>query len=296
MYSQFFGHFLLSHDNIDKDTILEILQNDFHPGLTPPFKSVYYGYLTDEEYFAVEKEAKETGKRFYDLVVDHGYMDEGQLAEFTREKEPTYLMFAQHLVDSRSISPSEMTQIVADYVSNFELVDLEMMEELNSNVDELMQQALMLTDGDVNIQNILLDYSPLLFNNLIQYVGEDLTPLSVQPFEGYATKICAKQEMNGDFHLVTAIDMDESTAIEFAKRFSQLDITEYNEYVDASLCDFMNQLNGLYNVNISNERGLHLDLDIPESVNYDILSDSGVGYLITISFSFGFVMVYLLPL
>ncbi len=293
MYSEFFGHYLLSHDKIDKDIVLELLKHEFHPGQTPPFKAVYHGYLSNEEYVTCLNEAIDSGKPFYDLVIEHGYMDAEQVSEITAEKEPVYMQFAQYLIDKGTVSPTEMSQIVADYVSGFELVDLDFIDEMNDAVDRILHDVTMITDGQDTM--LLLDYYPLLFNDLIRYIGDDFTPLSVQAFTGYVSKICAKQDITSTNTLLTAIDMDENTAIEFATRFSSMEFTECDEYVDASLCDFLNQHNGLFAVNMANEHDYHLSLAIPESANYDIVSDSGTGFLLSVSYSFGVVNFFLYP-
>ena len=67
------------------------------------------------------------------------------------------------------------------------------------------------------------------------------------------------------------------------------EFTEFDEYVQASLEDFLNLHNGLYNVNISNTLGKELTLEAPEVVSDELIDLSSSSYLLQVMYPFGVV-------
>ena len=59
---------------------------------------------------------------------------------------------------------------------------------------------------------------------------------------------------------------EEDTAIAFASRYVHEQFHSYDEYVQASLEDFVNLQNGLFIVNVSNTSNTELTLGAPEHI------------------------------
>ena len=98
----------------------------------------------------------------------------------------------------------------------------------------------------------------LLFNDFIRFIGSDYTPLSVEEVTEASIACCVKQEIHGDYAINTYISMDLDTAIAFATRYVHEQFHSYDEYVQASLEDFLNLQNGLFIVNVSNTSNTEL--------------------------------------
>lgn len=81
--------------------------------------------------------------------------------------------------------------------------------------------------------------------------------------------------------------MPESTCIAFASRYVNEDFHSFDEYVQSSLEDFLNLHNGLFNVNMSNEQGLELQLDVPNVVTDELVTFEHEAYMLPIVYSFG---------
>ena len=110
-------------------------------------------------------------------------------------------------------------------------------------------------------------YMELLFNNFVRFVGEDFTPFPADICKEFPTECCVAQEVFGDYSITTYMTMDTDTAIEFASRYVGDSFDEYDEYVKASLEDFLNLHNGLFIVNCSNSDSLELSISAP--THYD---------------------------
>ena len=126
-----------------------------------------------------------------------------------------------------------------------------------------------------------------MFNNLVRFIGEDFTPLNPILCTEYVTNHCSAQIINGEFSLTSYLDLEEESAIAFASRYVQEDFQDYDEYVQASIEDFLNLHNGLFNVNVSNEKSIELELEPPVSLQNTYISSSTEMILMPIIYPFG---------
>ena len=81
--------------------------------------------------------------------------------------------------------------------------------------------------------------------------------------------------------------MSKETAIEFAKRYASEDFTEFDEYVQASVEDFLNLVNGVFCVNMSNSFNVELMLDPPLSSTDAVIGGGQDTFLLPVLYSFG---------
>ena len=131
-------------------------------------------------------------------------------------------------------------------------------------------------------------YMELLFNNLIRFIGEDFTPLTISECKEFPTKHCTYQKLTGDDgSFIAYLDMDEETAIHFASRYAGEQFTEFDEYVEASMDDFLNLHNGLFAVNMSNDNSQELELNALEHSVDSILTFEHTAYEFPVLFPFG---------
>lgn len=107
-------------------------------------------------------------------------------------------------------------------------------------------------------------YLELLFNSFIRFVGDDYTPLSAEICDSFSADCMVRQDIKGSYAISTYIGMSQTTAINFASRYVNESFSVYDEYVQASLDDFLNLNNGLFLVNCSNDQALELTLTAPE--------------------------------
>ena len=133
-------------------------------------------------------------------------------------------------------------------------------------------------------------YLELLFNNLVRYIGEDFTALPASACQEFATEYCVSQSIHGNYVVNTYLAMDEAAAIAFAGRYSNEILDRYDEYVAASLEDFLNLHNGLFIVNASNERSNELSIGIIEHHDGVIMEfEDNTTFLFSIYYPFGMI-------
>ena len=87
--------------------------------------------------------------------------------------------------------------------------------------------------------------------------------------------------------------MEPTTAVGFASRYAKMEFTEFDEYVKASLEDFLNLHNGLFSVNMSNEVSMELTLDPPAQETDPVLTLSDNAFVIPVIYPFGTIYLIL---
>ena len=275
MYAQFFGNFLLSHELITTEQLLAAME---HKSVNRPrlgTLAMHAGYLSAGEVEHIHIVQTHKDKKFGEIAVELGLLSQAQVDELLALQVPDYLAFGQALIDMGIIDIYEWERLVADYISENEINELDFSEDSREH------------RGAVPIDDFKAVYTTLLFNNLIRFIGDDFTPLRGENFPEYPTEFCISQEIHGKYHMKLYIDMPMETCIEFASRYVGDEFTEYDEYVEASIMDFANLHNGLFCVNESNSENVELTLDPPQVEKNPVLEFEQPATLMPIIYPFG---------
>ncbi|EOS24198.1 hypothetical protein C806_02240 [Lachnospiraceae bacterium 3-1] len=285
MHTQFFGNFLLNKGVITPEQLIEALKVQSSTHKKFGTLAIHSGYMSASEVADVYITQTHYDKRFGELAVELGYLTPEQVDKLLTIQLPNYMLLGQILVDKKIVTHIELENLITEYKSEYEIYELDMMEEQKDMVDKLLTN-LYLPEDLPDTQNIT-SYLTLLFNNLVRFIGEDFTPLNIMTLPEVPTNFCVSQKVEGDFAFLSALDMDSETAIAFASRYVDDEFETFDEYVSASMEDFLNLHNGLFSVNMSNDYTLELHLQPPEDHENSILSTEAPSYLLPVIYSFG---------
>ena len=263
MYAQFFGTFLLSHNVVTKDQLLSALGKKSSQHMKFGTLAIMKGYMTANEVDNVIISQTHNDCRFGDLAVREGYLTQEQVDELVKTQYPDFLLLGQTLLDEGYITNTQLETLIVDYESENELTDLDYSNEKQDDLDRILANFFHTTDVAAD------EYNASYMRLPVNY--------------------CVSQTIHGDLSAKVYLDMPETTCISFASRYVNEEFTEFDEYVQASLEDFLNLHNGLYNVNISNTLGKELTLEAPEVVSDELIELSSSSYLLQVMYPFGVV-------
>ena len=249
--------------------------------------AIHAGYMNAAQVDDVVIHQTHQDNRFGELAIQLGYLTEAQVEELLKQQTPAFLSLGQVLLDEGVLTNTDFEQIIQDYRSKNGMEDEESLIERRKNIQQLFENFFSSTDAALSEKGHM--FIELLFNDFIRFIGSDYTPLSVEEVTEASIACCVKQEIHGDYAINTYISMDLDTAIAFATRYVHEQFHSYDEYVQASLEDFLNLHNGLYNVNISNTLGKELTLEAPEVVSDELIELSSSSYLLQVMYPFGVV-------
>lgn len=287
MYTQFFGNYLLSNDLISQEQLFAAIQKQSQTRMKLGTLAIHAGYMTAQEVDQVIIEQTHQDKKFGELAIQFGYMTSDQVLELLKEQSPDFLLLGQILVEDGVLTHEELEQIMVDYRSKNEMIDLDMTIETQEGLSRLFDNFFIISETPVSDYERM--YMELLFNNFIRFIGDDFTPLSVEVCDVFPTAHCVSQKIVGAHTFTSYINMETDAAIEFASRYVGESFPDFDEYVEASLEDFMNLHNGLYVVNISNEFSEELTITAPEKISNSVLEFTGTAYQFSVMYSFGLV-------
>lgn len=284
MYTQFFGNYLLSKGYITNEQLFDALQEKSQKHTKLGTLAIHSGLMTAAEVDAVIVEQTHQDKRFGELTIEMGYLTDEQVKNLLNIQSPDFLLLGQILLDNGIIDNTTLEKIIKEYKNDNEISDLDMVFEDKESIDNMIGHFF----SSTGIEPSVLDkmYLELLFNSFIRFVGDDYTPLSAEPCETFNADCCVKQNINGEYSISTYIGMNQATAINFASRYVKEAFSVYDEYVQASLDDFLNLNNGLFTVNCSNEQALELSLSAPEHFDKETLTFSKA-YKFKVLYPFG---------
>ena len=287
MYTQFFGNYLLSQGYVTQEQLFEAMQKQSSQRMKLGTLAMHAGLMTAEEVDQIVILQTHYDKKFGELAIEHGYLTNEQVVDLLKTQNPDFLLLGQVLVDDGVITNSDLENIITDYRSKNEMIEFDMTVENQEDIARLFENFFIMSETSVSkLGRMFLE---LLFNNFIRFVGEDFTPLSSEKVQEFPTECCVLQKIIGDYSVSAYLNMDEATAIEFASRYVGDQFTEYDEYVQASLDDFLNLHNGLFIVNCSNDYSLELSISAPEHCENSILTFENDAYYFPILYSFGIV-------
>lgn len=290
MYAQFFGSYLLNRNAVSPEELTAAIAmlTDTHIKLGT--LAMHMGYMTagevDEVCFLQTRE----DKRFGEIALERNYLFEDQLDDLLKAQIPDYLLLGQTLVDMGCLSNSDLEGLMAGYQQDSQIDDLSNSDENAEATKKLLESFF--KDANKEISEYSLMYMNLIFNNLIRFIGEDFTPLAPVIASEYEINHCVTQRLHGPMECSSSIDMTEDVAVAFASRYAKMEFFEFDEYVQASLEDFLNLHNGLYSVNMSNTYSEELILDPPMQETEKVIELTDDSFVIPVIYPFG--TVYLL--
>ena len=288
MYTQFFGNYLFSCGYVTKAQLLPALLRQPHEVVRVSTLALYAGYMSAQEIESIIKIQNEQGRKFSELAIEQGLLTQAQVLELLNTKAPDFLMLGQTLIDDGAFTYGQFENILTDYRSQHEFLEMELNEENKNDIQLLIDSFSLVSESAIPIFGKA--YLELLFNNFVRYIGDDFTALPASICTEFATEYCVSQSIQGNYIVNTYIGMDEASALAFAGRYSNEIFDRYDEYVAASLEDFLNLHNGLFIVNASNERSNELTIGTIEHQDDTILCfDEHPTYLFSIYYPFGMI-------
>lgn len=285
MYAQFFGNYLLSKHAVSTEQLIRAIEEQHTKHIKIGTLAVYAGLMDTSQIDKILIRQTHENKRFGELAIEEGFLTQEQVDELLAQQVPIYLLIGQCLVENGALTDAELDDLIASYQQENELIQLESDSMQQENLKTLIHDLFLISFS--NIPDYLLQYLTLLFTNLIRFVGEDFTPLNPTTCQEYVSNHGASQIINGEFSLTSYLDLDEESAIAFASRYAKEKFVEFDEFVQASIEDFLNLHNGLFNVNISNEKSVELLLNPPISLENTYITSSSEIILLPIIYPFG---------
>lgn len=291
MFTQFFGNYLFNEKLVTKQQLIEALEMQKVVRAKLGVLAINAGYMTAKQVDEVHAEQQRADKRFGDIAVEKGFVTEAQVEELLSNQKQAHLVLGQALVDKGYLTNEQFAEALAKYKQNNLIEESDFTDDQNRKIDTIIRNFYIFNTFDGNI-DFFTDYVSLVFKNIIRFVGGDFIPLAPESVKEYKADKAAYQLINGKGTVFTAIEGSAAALTEFAARYSGEELTEFDEMARESVAEFLNLHNGLFTVNMSNNKQTELQLE-PQKVveNAKLTAKNGEMFSMPICFPFGTVSV-----
>ena len=288
MYTQFFGNFLLNNRVVSPDQLLEALTEQTGERLKLGTLAIDAGYMTADEVDSIVVMQTHEDKMFGELAIDMGYLTPEQVENLVGRQVPDYLILGEKLIEKGYVTNQEFENLLLKYQSENDIYDLENTNGQRENIFHIIMNFCHVSKESFPEESI--NFLNLFFNNLIRFIGDDFTVLDLKTVSDYHGVHSVMQNIEGTSSFKAVLDMDEDVAVQFASRYAHEDFSEHadaDEYISASLEDFLNLHNGLFLVNTSAEQEQEMTLLPPETSHDKEYHFDRIAFALPIMYPFG---------
>lgn len=284
MFNQYFGQYLYNKGLLSTAQMKQVLEQEQSVRLKLGVLAMNAGIMTAAQVQEVHDSQHRLDKRFGELAVAAGYITNDQVEELLAVQKRGYLNLSQVVVDLGYMTLAELEQTLIQYKHDSGLSEAQW---------KLLQSDEATTAGNVFLDfslagdfgQIYSEYVDLFSRSVVRFLNDAPVLARNHQLETVTGAYRVSQEIFGDFNLFSALIMDEATLLEVARRYSGEAIAEIDEMAIDSIGEFLNVVNGIFCVNLS-DRGKELDLR-PQHFDADSTLQLVNGQCIPLTLSFG---------
>lgn len=285
MFAQFFGAYLLNNGMVSPQALATAIDDKVNTRMRLGVLAINAGLMTADQVEHVNVAQQTVDKRFGDLSVELGYLTSADVDALLSEQPTDYLLLGQTLVNNGSLSNAEFEKAISSYKAEFQLSDDDISGNQNDKLGNLINEFYHFNTAEN--AKIYTDYVTLLFKNIIRFIGDDFTPLEYSLVKNTEADHVVKQRISGKYSAEICISCSNDEYISLAKRFAKESFSDVDDFVDATVGEFLNIHNGLFLVNQSNDSGTELNLQPQEFYKKQTIEFKNSAFCIPVTFSFG---------
>lgn len=285
MFAQFFGGYLFNKKLVTAEDLTQAFEDKSNTRMRLGVLAINAGLMTAEQVEHVNVTQQSVDKRFGDLAVELGYMTSEQVDELLSQQPTEYLLLGQTLVNNGVLTNAEFEKAINDYKRDNSLTDSDLTGNKSEKLSKLISDFYHFEKADN--ARVLTDYVTMLFKNVIRFIDGDFTPLEAFMVREFDAKYLIKQHIQGDYEAIACIAADRTEYFEFARRFAGDGYPVDEDFVNETVGEFLNVLNGLFAVNESNENGIEITMTPQEKVINSKICFEHPAFCIPVAFSFG---------
>lgn len=261
MFHQYFGRYLLNNELLSPEQLSDVLtlERSVRPKLG--VLAIDAGLMTAAQVAQVHQLQHTMDKKFGEIAVERGCLTVGQLEELLATQQSKRLSLSQAIIDKGYLSLAQLESALDNYKKESNLTPSQLEALQKADFDGFVRAFLDFSAAGTKA-NILYNYVALMLRNIVRFVGEEpVIGSDDSKVEGWMVS----QEMNGTLNLFTSLILGEQPLLKMAQSYSGEPISEVNAFSQDCVAEFLNETNGIFTVNMS-DNGLELDLQ-PQQIH-----------------------------
>lgn len=259
MLSQYFAQYLLNKRLLSANQVRELLEEEQGHRVKLGVIAMNQGLMNAEQVAFVHQLQVRFDKRFGEVAVDEGFLTEEQLDKLLKTQESGNLNFGQAALNKKFMTLAQLEDALREYNNDNKLA-------VNQAIHEIEIAKIDFSEIE-EAKELYSEYVDLFLRALLRFMD---TPSIILPEqqEAQGTTWLISQRMTGEVGLTTGLQLSEEVLLEMARRYSQEELEEVDDLAVDSVAEFLNVVNGLFIVNLSNR---HVEIDLePQKCGKDV--------------------------
>lgn len=284
MFTQLLGSYLLNNNYINVNQLTDAIeyQKDIHVKLG--VLAVNSGFMTAKDIETVHNIQKTKDKKFGEIAIEMGFLDNEKLENLLNTQKSDFLLLGQALIEKKYMTLEQFETAITNYKNENSLSNEKFKLLQNDDIDQIIETYYNFNNSKDS--STYKYYLSILLKNIIRFIDPNFKILDVKKIEHYNAEWATSQKIVGTNIFTVYAAADEKPFINFAAEFADEKFSIIDEYVKASVGEFLNQVNGIYIVNMSND-GIELQLTPQDFIYPCNLQKLHEAFCISLEFSFG---------
>lgn len=284
MFTQLFGSYLLNKKFITSEQLKDALDYQKTVHVKLGVMAVNSGFMTAEKVNKVHMMQSKKDRKFGELAIEMGFLDEEKLNILLNTQKSDYLLLGQALIEKKYMTLEQFDEALNRYKTENSLTDEKFNLLQSENIDELINTLYNFNNSHESIT--YKNYISLFIRNIIRFIDTDFKLMDISTIDKYNLQWGVSQKITGKVEFNTYIAADEMAFVDFGGKYAKEAYTINDEYAQAAVGEFLNLVNGVYLVNMSNS-DIELELTPQKVMSETILTNLSEAFCIPIVFSFG---------
>ena len=257
MFERIFGVYLIRKGKLSKEQMAILQKPGDHSRVKLGVIAVAEKFMTQQEADEVNRLQSITDRRFGDIAIEKGYLNEAQVESLIKRQGNAFLHFLQSVIEEGFYTLDELDGFISDYQEEMGFTQSDMDDLLSGDI---LREVGVYMPGKNTISDGLMGVAVRTFLRLIDsgaYVGKAYftDELSSDRF--------TSQTMTGDHHMVTGFAGDGDDLLCVANVFAGEEFEEVDLDALDAVAEFVNCVDGMYAAALSNE-SVNVDMLPPE--------------------------------
>lgn len=246
MLKQSLAQYLFNKNLLNKNQIIEILDNDSREKVSPGIIAIYKGLMSAVQVEEVQQLQLKKDKLFGEAALECGFLNHEKLDKINEARLDGTLSFMQSIISKGYMSLTQLQRALEEY----QFINKMAEEEYSDNED------LKISPENAKLYG---RYINAFMNALRKFAGLKPKIAPSMPLDARGKWLIA-QNMVGQESLGTGILVDEKVLFALTKAYSDEEIGDDEKDLALDcVAEFLNVLNGLFIVSLSND---HIDVDL----------------------------------
>jgi len=246
MAIKFFGHYLLDNNKLTPQQLTEAVEYQSLKNLSLGELAVREQLITIKDAVKINDKQRSLDKRFGEVCIDMGLLDEIQIDQLLRIQKKEKVFFGEVLLIKDFITKSTLDK------------ELAIFEELQKIEVVQLDDAIEALDKE----NVIKEAIGVFVKLYSRIVLEPIKLIDINTQSKENSGIIVLQKMRGDLHLDFALQPEDSVSLSISQKFLKTDFDTVDEMVIDIISEFVNVILGNIAVKLGKD-GVKVDLTPP---------------------------------